>query len=240
MKKRILMIDNEDQSEEIEALIRTAKTSGLTLICDQFNVGSASEPSMLVAGKIDLEAVALEYNKRFGNIHYDFFVCDWDLSDESVYGIDVLKKLYEIGVGKTTPRLIYSGVLDSIIGTKLYDYQEGKVDKRHFLSFVHNLINSDLRGCVDRGERDRRLLAFLKSDEVTIKGMLYETLQKYPHMKLREGMVRSSLSGIPFSEVYHRISNDDSLRNELQRDIMEQIIAYITQPIDNDFDNSSL
>lgn len=69
MKKRILIIDNEPQTEEIEKMIRDAHNVGIELDCDQYNVGSTEETALLDKGILNIEKVIQEYKKRFRGSH---------------------------------------------------------------------------------------------------------------------------------------------------------------------------
>lgn len=105
MKKRILIIDNESQDEEIEKMIRDAHNVGIELECDQYNVGSTEETDLLDKGFLNIEKVIQEYKKRFKGT-YSLIACDWDLNDDNVDGIELLRQFKANNIWKHTPKML--------------------------------------------------------------------------------------------------------------------------------------
>lgn len=63
IERSCLIIDNEDQTEEIEQLVRDAKHQGINLDCQQFEVGNTAYTEVLTSGKIDISKVEKEVKK---------------------------------------------------------------------------------------------------------------------------------------------------------------------------------
>ena len=231
MKKRILIIDNEPQTEEIEKMIRDAHNVGIELDCDQYNVGSTEETALLDKGILNIEKVIQEYKKRFRGKSYSLIACDWDLNDDNIDGIELLKQFAANNIWKHTPKMLYSGLLDEKINEKLELYKSEKISKDKLRSHIKLLINSDLRGFHKREDYDKQIIAFLKDEEDTLDVIVEEILLKFPDFEFKGGWEHRSFSGKTFDEVAKIISLDENLHKKFKRELIEECIAYLTKSV---------
>lgn len=232
MEKKILVIDNEDQSEELEYLTTQAKKDGLILTCYQFNVGSSRESGLLTNGQIDIDKVVTEYRNRFAGKTFHLVACDWDLDDEKIDGVELLRQLNVRKIFSKMPKILYSGLLDAKLGEKIDDFKNDKITRDNLLRHIKFLINSDIRGYYERGEdRDNNIIAILRKDNLSLDDVLDKTLVEYPEFRLKKGWGRPTFNEKTYSEVLTLIDGNDTLREELKKDIIEQVIAYLTYPI---------
>src|SRR5258708_25687405 len=112
MEKKCLIIDNEDQSAVLEKLKRDGEKKGFIIECDQFNVGSTFADELLTNGKIDIPKVIDCYKRRFKGQIFHLAAIDWDLNDDGVDGIELLRQFRSKKILKTTPILLYTGLLE--------------------------------------------------------------------------------------------------------------------------------
>lgn len=115
MKRTCLIIDDEDQTEEIEKLVRDAKHQGIELTCFQFNVGNTGCTEFLSDGLIDIDKVVSQFNNQYRNFHFDIIAFDWHLDDENVTGVELIRKFAYYRLARFSPKIVYSGVLDDVI-----------------------------------------------------------------------------------------------------------------------------
>lgn len=230
MRKRILIIDNDPQSEEIEKMIRDAHHAGVKLECDQYNVGSTEETDLLDKGLLNIEKVIQEYKKRYAGRNYSLIACDWDLNDENVDGIELLRQFSANNIWKNTPKMLYSGLLDEKLNEKLESYKSGKLSKDKLLSQIKLLINSNLCGFHKREDYDKYIISFLKEEE-TLDVIVEDILLKFPDFKFKGDWIHRSFSGKTFKEVADIISKDENLHKRFKRELIEECMAYLTEQI---------
>lgn len=231
MKKRILIIDNEPQTEEIEKMIRDAHNVGIELVCDQYNVGSTEETELLDKGLLNMEKVIQEYKKRFCGKSYSLIACDWDLNDDNIDGIELLRHFKANNIWKNTPKMLYSGLLDEKLSEKLESYNSGRLPKDKLLSHIKLLINSDLRGFHKREDYDKQIITFLKDEEETLDIIVEDILVKFPDFEFKGAWEHRSFSGKTFKEVASIISNDENLHKKFKRELIEECVAYLTKSV---------
>jgi len=230
MKKRILIIDNESQDEEIEKMIRDAHNVGIELECDQYNVGSTEETDLLDKGFLNIEKVIQEYKKRFKGT-YSLIACDWDLNDDNVDGIELLRQFKANNIWKHTPKMLYSGLLDEKLSEKLELYKLGKLSKDKLLSHIKLLINTDLRGFYKREDYDKYIIAFLRDEEETMDVIVEDILLKFPDFEFKGAWEHRSFCGKTFKEVASILSSNEILCQKFKRELIEECIAYLSKSV---------
>jgi len=231
MKKRILIIDNEPQTEEIEKMIRDAHNEGIELECDQYNVGSTEETDLLEQGVLKIDKVINEYKKRYKGLSYSLIACDWELNDDNIDGIELLRQFNARNIWKHIPKMLYSGLLDEKLSEKLESYKSGELSKDRLLSHIKLLINSDLKGFHKREDYDRHIISFLKDGEETMDVIVEDILLKFPNFKFKGAWEHRSFAGKTFKEVADIISSDENLHKNFKRELIEECVAYLTKSI---------
>lgn len=231
MKKRILIIDNEPQTEEIEKMIRDAHNVGIELECDQYNVGSTEETDLLDKGFLNIEKVIQEYKKRYKGKSFSLIACDWDLNDDNIDGIELLRQFKAKNIWNNIPKMLYSGLLDEKLSEKLELYKSEKMPKDKLLSHIKLLINSDLRGFHKREDYDKHIISFLKDEEESLDIIVEDLLLKFPDFEFKGAWEHRSFSGKTFKEVADIISTDENLHKKFKRELIEECVAYLTKSI---------
>src|SRR5260221_5210344 len=127
MEKRCLIIDNDDQSATIEKLIKDAQAKGLSLECDQFNIGSTAYDEVLTDGKIDINKVVAECKSSFHKRTYHLIAFDWQLSDEVYNGVELIRAFSHHKLFRHVPKLLYSGLLEESLGDELDKFQKNEL-----------------------------------------------------------------------------------------------------------------
>lgn len=231
MKKKILIIDNEPQTEEIEKMTRDAHNMGIELECDQYNVGSTEETDLLDKGVLNIDKVIYEYKRRYKGKSYSLVACDWDLNDDNIDGIELLRQFKANNIWKHTPKMLYSGLLDEKLSEKLELYKSGKLSKDKLLSHIKLLINTDLRGFHKREDYDKHILAFLKDEEETLDIVVEDLLLKFPDFCFKGAWEHRTFSGKTFKEVADILSSDENLCKKFKRELIEECIAYLSKSV---------
>lgn len=232
MTKRCIIIDNDDQSVVIEKLVRDAQSKGIQVECVQFNVGSTSENDLLTDGKIDIEKVVAEYKKRFKGQTFHLAAFDWDLSDDSIDGVELMRLLvHNIRNIRNTPKLLYSGLLEEKLSAKLDDFKNNTLNKSDLLSRIKTLIKADIKDFVAREKYEEDIITILGKTDETLDLIIEEELNKFPELKFSNKFVSDNFKGKTFSEIASILDNQDNLRNDFKKEIVQQVIAYLTEKI---------
>lgn len=239
IKRTCLIIDNEDQTEEIEKLVRDAENSGIHLECHQFNVGNTGYSDILTEGLIDITKVVSEYRKKFQNQYFDIIAFDWDLEDENITGVELIRKFTENKIAKLSPKLVYSGVLDDVIKKIIQENLELKnvagkfnpIIKDGAISKIKSLVRNRVFEYLDRGQRDPMILKFLKEDIQSTELIIVQTLNQFPNFRFNNKFVNEKFRGKTFQEIASYLDTDDLQGTEFKREIIEQVIAYLTESI---------
>lgn len=239
MKRRILIIDNEPQDEEIEKLKRDAHNIGIDLDCDQYNVGSTKETALLDNGVVSIDKVVSEYLNRFQGRTYSLAAFDWDLNDDITDGIELIRQFQAKNILKSTPKMLYSGLLDEKLKEKFNSFKTGRMTLDRLTSQIKTMINIELHGFCKREDYDKFIISYLRKAEEPLDFIVEDVLNSYPELHFIESWGNNSFRGKRFLEVAKIIQSDANLKNELKREIIEQCIAYLTNHIGYATNNTS-
>ena len=228
MDKRVLIIDDNDQSEDWENLKFDAARNGINLYYEQFNVGGRLEPRLLNPdGSINYVETLKEFKRRFCNKHFNLVVCDWELGAAQKDGVELLKRLGNTCHIREVDRLMYSGKLEIKLQDKLTEFKEEKITADVFIKYIKGLIVARFIDFVDRTELAATVLRYLKEVE-SVDHIVLETLVGNPDM-IFNASHNHSLKGRSFGEVSRLIENDPVIMTDLKRDIVKEVIFYLTQ-----------
>jgi hypothetical protein len=240
IKRSCLIIDNEDQSEEIEKLVRDSKNQGIELDCRQFEVGKTSYGEVLSSGKIDIEKVEKEAKKRYKNIVFDVIAFDYELDDEDINGVELLRNFNKKRLFKHSPKLVYSGVLDNVLRDiiepnldilKIDNQPDKPIIRQDGLIKIKSLIRYRVFEYLDRDNRDSIIIKFLKEDIQSTELIVTQALRRYPDLIFENNFVNDKFNGKTYEEVADYLDKDDIIGVEFKREIIQQVIAYLTEKI---------
>ena len=231
MVKKCIIIDNEDQSEEIEKLVRDAQKKGIAIECEQFNVGSTFDTDLLTDGKIDVNKVIVEYKKRYNGQTFHLAAFDWDLSDDDIDGVELMRQLTHNKIFRNTPKLLYSGLLEEKLSSKIDDFKNNNLSKKELLDRIKTLINADIKGFVARENYDSDIIRILERTDETLDLIIEEELNKFPDLIFANKFVSQNFRGKTFQEIAGILEEHDHLRNEFKKEIIQQVISHLTESI---------
>jgi len=240
IKRSCLIIDNEDQTEEIEKLVRDAKNQGIDLDCKQFEVGKTSYREVLSSGKIDLQKVENEFKKRYKNIVFDIIAFDYELDDEDINGVELLRDFNKKKIFKYSPKLVYSGVLDNVLKDiiepsldilKLTNKPDRAIIKQDGLVKIKSLIRHRVFEYLDRDNRDAIIIKFLKEEIQSTELIVTQALRMYPDFIFENNFVNDKFNGKTYEEIANFLEGDDTIGSEFKREIILQVISYLTEKI---------
>ena len=231
MNKSCIIFDNDDQSEIIQKLERDAKSQGIQIECLQFNVGSTSENDLLTEGKIDRSKVITEFKKKFKGMTFHLAAFDWDLSDDIIDGVELIRILENNRLLKNTPKLLYSGLLEERLSSTLDDFKKSTLNKTEVLNKFKALIKADIKDFVPRENYERDIIRILRETDETLDLILENELNKFPDFKFSNRFVNDNFKGKSFADISKMLEENDHNRNEFKKEIVQQVIAYLTEKI---------
>ena len=218
--KRVIIIDDEDQSHVIERLKSLAKKNQIEAEFLQFNVGSSFDSDLMTHdNRIDLEKVKQVFEGRFrGKI--DLLCFDYNLSDESVTGIELLQKIKPLR--KNISTLMYSGQLDFIIEEIFRSYSEEDANSlSKAISKIKILIRPGMEGFVDRTNYDDEIIKILKRSKDTLDSIFEEKLSEYSDFST------NFYDNLEVNSIRQMLDENDNNAMTLKRELVEQFVAYI-------------
>lgn len=222
------MIDDTDQTNELENLVFDAKRLGITLYCEQFNVGGRLEPDLIKGdGSIDYDKTIQKFKERFSNKKFNLIVCDWELGSMQNDGVDLLKRLGNTCHVKDTDRLMYSGKLDIKLEDKLKEFKEGKIEFDPLKRYIKGLVVARFWDFVDRNEMRHTVLRYLKEVE-SVDHIVTEVLMENRDLVFATGHGHP-LEGKTFDEVALITENDAMMMTNLKRNLVKEVMFYLTQ-----------
>ncbi len=147
MKKRVLLIDNEDIEPKLIELRRKVKDADF----EQFNVGGVKpkDKEVLTDNKIDLEKVKTVFQQKFSTEKPHLICFDYELGPEDITGLHVLSALKPLA-GRAQ-FLFYSSKIKEILEKILKKHRDGGMAEDKAKELLHTLITSKIENFVGRG-----------------------------------------------------------------------------------------
>jgi len=225
MKRNCLIVDNEDQSDTIQKAERIAKRKGLNIEFHQFNVGNTENTEFLTKGKIDIEKVRNEYRKKFNGITFHLAVFDWNLDDDDIDGVELIRKLSASRILKRTPKFVISAKLKIILNEIVEARESKRIEK------LSLLVKSDIRDYMDRDDYEHQIISFFENNEDSLDLNILTILRQFPEHKFEQNFVSESFEGKTFEEIAKILESNDGLRNKFKGEIIQQVLAYLSENI---------
>ena len=72
---------------------------------------------------------------------------------------------------------------------------------------------------------------FLKEEIQSTELIVIQVLEKYPELKFENNFVNEKFNGKTFQEIADFLKNNDSIAFEFKREIIHQVISYLTEKI---------
>ena len=227
MKKYCLIIDNDNQSNEIETIERRGKVKVLDIECLQFNVGSPQRPDLLTDNRIDIDKVISVFQEEFKGITFDLLAFDWDYSDENIDGIELIRHFQHNKIRRSTPKLLYSGLLKDEINNLLAKFKNEEITDKQLLDKFNTLIKVDIKDFVDRTDYENTIVSLLEKSETPFELIFEGGLRKYPDLKFQNAYPK--FKGKTFSQIADIIQKDPNVGTEFKLEMLDQMIAYTVQ-----------
>lgn len=220
MKKRVLIIDDQDLSHEIDSLKRQFRRKGLNVEFFQFNVGSPVLTEVLTSNKIDIEKVKTVFQRDYGLKKPHLICFDYDLGPEEITGVDILAQIKPLT--DRTQFLFYSSKIKDIVFKILKRFQEGGLPFEKARMLLISLIGARVEEFVDKGgnlgDAIGRVLA---QDKETLDDIFEEKMSEYPNFKMEY------FDGLELSSLAQLLNKSDGKAIKFKHELVEHLVAYL-------------
>ena len=221
--KTILIIDDKDQSSEIEEIKESLddlfeiKCKCIWVAKPQFRANGKNHPDI---DKLKNE-IKLSYDE-YG--HFDLILSDFDLNAKGIVdGIDLIEYIKEI---RSRAKIImYSGNYTDAV-RKLIQNPKGQLNEIQVAEAVSKFINYKLVDCTDRTNYKEKAIAFFKSNkEMSISDELIKLLNEHGDMVFNSCCPK--YKGKKFSEIAREIeSGNKNMLAMIDYDLMSRHKSY--------------
>lgn len=225
MEKTCLIIDDNKQDEVLEQLVEKARKKGITLKCPQFNVGSTERNDLLdINGAIDINAVLAKFKSEFDGTKLDMICVDFQLEDENINGLDVLKQVYALR--QSSQFIIYSSNLDQVVKGIIGDYDKDK-NKGKLIADIKSLTKYKILDFVSRDRYDQAILDILSKNEMSLELVLESKLLEYPELVFQNTYPK--FEGLTLQQIANEIRQGSNHGQLFKAELLEQAISHMVQ-----------
>lgn len=223
--KRILVIDDEDQKNDMESIARKLKKHVL-IKYEQINVLDAD----FLDEKLNLRQDVFE--KRLMEVltenYYDLILVDYNYGGISLDGLGVVK--FIIKERKRNSNIIlYSANQSEIIRNILTAKQTETLSDNDVVKAINALMNYRILKMCTRDSYVNEVVRLMSIDtQLNPTSMLCEMLREYGDMKFSSCCPK--LSGKKFSEIANMLEEQNNGKaTEWLKAVFEQLITYLVE-----------
>lgn len=220
MHKTCLIIDDNLQDEVIEKIVNKLKGKNIDIKCLQFNIGSLERSDLLTEGKIDITKVINQFQKEFTSIKIDLICIDYNLEDEEINGLDILRDIHKLR--STSLFIMYSSNLNQLVQRIIDGYDQGNDPKKIF-NKIKFLIRYKIHDFVGRDNYDDVVINLLSKNSQTLESMVEEKLLEYPDMVFQN--TYPVFQGKTLLEIAQEIRFGSVHGNDFMKELIEQAIS---------------
>ena len=218
MEQRCLFIDDEPEEVEsvLENLIDIGQSNGLRIKCDLLGLTGEFYNA---SNDFDSEMIKAKLHGDFlGKKKYDLVACDYDIEDDHLTGLDIVKLVRE--KNRNCAVIIYSGNLK-----KIATYIASTDDKTERFRKIKLIVNARISEFIDRdNEYESQLINILKK-RIPLEVTIEKKLREYGDMIFEHGY--DMFIGKSLSEIANEINRETHHGILFKREIIERGISHM-------------
>ena len=220
MEKNIIIIDDEDQIPQKEYIERTLKRE----FDIEVHLIWTTEETLDDDGFISEEKLRGRLAEIMKGRSIDLVLTDYELSDEKIFGIEVVKIVKEIR--SKVPIIMYSGKVNEVIGRLLGDYKHR--DAEDLINSINEFMSWGIHEFLGRGNYSDDAIKFIRKKKNTqVDDIFIQKLRAIGDEKCEIG--NPDWRDLTLNNICEVIENKRDARSEMwMEDLIEQVVAYIT------------
>lgn len=226
-KKNILIID--DESQEIQKLaLETRLKSSFDVTCQTLRTKEIDLKKEENGEEVlDFDKLAKRLEELFKNHSFDLVLTDYNLSEESVNGLNVVKFIKDKWV--RTNIIMYSGKLSDIVRNMICAKGDEKLSDEQVIDAVSKLIKYRIVAFPERTKYVDEACNFLtQNKELSLTNELVRLLRQHNDLEFKSCF--PEFAGKTFGDIAKLIDNNaDQRSDEWIKNILEQTIAYLVK-----------
>lgn len=227
MEKQCLLIDNEKQSTSREKIIRLAKSRGLKVFVEEFNVGNPELKEVLEDGKIAIPKVLDHFKKKFRKYHFDLIAFDWSLDDENVDGVELIRQFQSQNLLKKSNAILYSGELTEAVKSYFDAYKNNTSTFSVNWKKIKTLIDTPIMGFFDRLNYEEKIVETLQNLNKTLDVEHYLVRKLKENSELIFNNISPAFEGKTFGQIAEIIESENSQSQKFTQDLIDQSLAFL-------------
>lgn len=231
IKRTCLLVDDDDQSDIFPLIKKEGLKYNIDIDCVQFNIGSPSENKILKDQIVDVDLVLSVFRERYTGTKIDLIAVDWDLNNHSLTGPLFIKLLNDNGERLKIPKMLYSGVLKAEIEKICNEFKKETKNFNDIWKEINTLIETDIRKFVSRDNYNSEVVQLLRKVDDDFESSIQLILRNFPDFVFKNTFPNPQFKDKTFSQILNIVEKDSFLRNELNKEISEQVLAYLTEKI---------
>ena len=227
MKRKVTIVIIDD--ENLKSNVRSLEMK-LNKICEPEIITIYTQAvSLRKDGDTDHLDPEKLYNKILSKIegkHIDWFVTDFNIGEEYIDGIDIVREISNRRNFYKKNIILYSGNIERAI-EKILDENEPDLSKQGLINAVKKLYDLPIRYYEKRNDYKERLLKVVTEDlEPTLDEEFIKLL--YENGEMIFSSCFPPFSGMKLKEIAQIIENDSDYRSrEWRAALIEQTISYL-------------
>ena len=220
MEKNIIIIDDEDQNpqkEYIESKLKQEFDIEVHLI-------NTNEDVLGDDGSISEEKLKDRLMEIMNGRSIDLVLTDYELSDDKISGIEVVKMVKEIR--SKVPVIMYSGKKKDVLTRLLGDYKNR--DEEELISAINEFMSWGIEEFLGRGNYSDDAIKFVKRKRAPqIDDVFVQKLRAIGDEKCETGC--PDWRDLTLNKICDVIENKRDARSNMWiDDLIEQLVAYIS------------
>lgn len=222
-QRHLIVIDEQSQKDRLARIKRNLRNDGIELIYEEINPTACTSRKEDGDLAFDIEVLKEKISSIpfIGNL--DIFATDYNLIDDELKGIDVVKAFYNIKPYYNKKVVIYSAQVENVIKniiTKSNDFND-QVSMLKFLS------SKDIEYLSSEGQFEQNFKSFIiKEPDLSIDERLSDSLLAIENSKFKCSLPGYSKQKINEIGIMIRKKGSESIA--LKKEIVDNIAAMIT------------
>ena len=222
--KRILIIDDEDQKNDIESIVRQLKSSA-QVECVQIDV--LKSDFFDEDANFKLEMFKQQLLETLNGHFYDLILVDYNYGEISLDGLDVIQIIKE--KKRNSNIILYSANQSEVISNVLDKQQTNQLSDDDVVKAINRLMNYRILKMCKRDQYPNEVIRLLSNKtHLNPTSMLCEMLREYGDMEFSSCCPR--LSGKKFFEIANMLEEQNNGKaTEWLNAVFEQLITYLVK-----------